>query len=104
MLYCGFAIGSLAPVVLEGDATLQGFNSGTIADGFADVTVMFADIIDFTRLSEELPPKAMVMTRAMAIQSCLMRDMVRLAIVIRYSWISGNQAITLHPLEEVAPA
>ena len=31
-----------------------------IADGFADVTVMFADIIDFTRLSEELPPRAMV--------------------------------------------
>ena len=31
-----------------------------IADGFADATVMFADIIDFTRLSEELPPKAMV--------------------------------------------
>ena len=33
---------------------------GIIADGFADVTVMFADIIDFTRLAEEVPPKAMV--------------------------------------------
>jgi adenylate cyclase len=32
----------------------------TIADGFADVTVMFADIIDFTRLSGEMPPKSMV--------------------------------------------
>lgn len=32
----------------------------TIADGFADVTVMFADIINFTRLSEEMPPKIMV--------------------------------------------
>lgn len=32
----------------------------TIADGFADVTVMFADIINFTRLSEEMPPKFMV--------------------------------------------
>ena len=32
----------------------------TIADGFADVTVMFADIIDFTRMSEELPPEAIV--------------------------------------------
>jgi len=32
----------------------------TIADGFADVTVMFADIINFTRLSEEMPPKSMV--------------------------------------------
>lgn len=35
-------------------------NHATIADGFADVTVMFADIIDFTRLSEEMPPKFMV--------------------------------------------
>ncbi len=33
---------------------------GIIADGFADVTVMFADIIDFTRLAEEVAPKAMV--------------------------------------------
>ena len=32
----------------------------TIADGFSDVTVMFVDIIDFTRLSEEMPPKFMV--------------------------------------------
>ena len=32
----------------------------TIADGFADVTVMFADIIDFTRLSEEMSPRLMV--------------------------------------------
>lgn len=32
----------------------------TIADGFSDVTVMFADIINFTRLSEEMPPKFMV--------------------------------------------
>ncbi len=32
----------------------------TIADGFSDVTVMFADIINFTRLSEEMPPKYMV--------------------------------------------
>ena len=27
---------------------------GTIADGFADVSVMFADVVDFTRLAEEL--------------------------------------------------
>ncbi|MBI3041204.1 MAG: adenylate/guanylate cyclase domain-containing protein [Betaproteobacteria bacterium] len=35
-------------------------HQATIADGFADVTVMFADIIDFTRLSEEMPPTFMV--------------------------------------------
>jgi adenylate cyclase len=35
-------------------------NHITIADGFADVTVMFADIINFTQLSEEMPPKFMV--------------------------------------------
>ncbi len=33
---------------------------GIIADGFADVTVMFADIINFTSLAETVPPKAMV--------------------------------------------
>ena len=32
----------------------------TIADGFSDVTVMFADIINFTQLTEEMPPKFMV--------------------------------------------
>jgi adenylate cyclase len=32
----------------------------TIADGFADVTVMFSDIINFTQMSEEMPPKFMV--------------------------------------------
>ncbi len=35
-------------------------HQGIIADGFADVTVMFADIINFTSLAEEAPPKAMV--------------------------------------------
>jgi class 3 adenylate cyclase len=32
----------------------------TIADGFSDVTVMFADIVDFTRLSEQLTPGEIV--------------------------------------------
>jgi adenylate cyclase len=32
----------------------------TIADGFADVTVMFADIVNFTSLSEEMPPSQIV--------------------------------------------
>ena len=35
-------------------------NPGTIADGFADVSVMFADIVGFTRLAEELTPKQVV--------------------------------------------
>lgn len=34
--------------------------SSTIADGFSDVTVMFADIVNFTRLSEQLTPKEVV--------------------------------------------
>jgi len=32
----------------------------TIADGFADVSVMFADIVNFTALAEELTPKEVV--------------------------------------------
>jgi class 3 adenylate cyclase len=31
-----------------------------IADGLADCTIMFADLTDFTRMSEELPPREMV--------------------------------------------
>jgi class 3 adenylate cyclase len=33
---------------------------GTIADGFAGVTVLFADIVGFTRLSARLPPEQIV--------------------------------------------
>ncbi|HEY9887172.1 MAG TPA: adenylate/guanylate cyclase domain-containing protein, partial [Candidatus Obscuribacterales bacterium] len=33
---------------------------GTIADHFAEATVLFADIVDFTRLSTELAPQALV--------------------------------------------
>ncbi len=33
---------------------------GTIADGFADVSVMFADVVDFTRLAEEFTPNQVV--------------------------------------------
>ena len=35
-------------------------NPGTIADGFADVSVMVADVVGFTRLAEELTPKQVV--------------------------------------------
>jgi len=35
-------------------------DSSVIADGVADCTVMFADLTDFTRLTEELPPREMV--------------------------------------------
>ena len=31
-----------------------------IADGFADATVMFVDIVEFTRLSEQLPPREVI--------------------------------------------
>ena len=33
---------------------------GTIADGFPDVSVMFADVVNFTRLAEELTPNQVV--------------------------------------------
>ncbi|MBI3068996.1 MAG: adenylate/guanylate cyclase domain-containing protein [Betaproteobacteria bacterium] len=35
-------------------------DQSTIGDGFSDVTVMFADIINFTRLSEAMPPRYLV--------------------------------------------
>lgn len=35
-------------------------NAGLIADGHADVTVMFADLVNFTQLTESLSPEQMV--------------------------------------------
>ncbi|MDO8262269.1 MAG: adenylate/guanylate cyclase domain-containing protein [Gallionella sp.] len=35
-------------------------NTGLIADGHADVTVMFADLVNFTQLTESLSPEQMV--------------------------------------------
>lgn len=35
-------------------------NPGLIADGYADVTVMFADIVNFTQLTEQMSPEQMV--------------------------------------------
>jgi adenylate cyclase len=35
-------------------------SGGTIADGFAGVTVLFADIVGFTRMSARLPPERVV--------------------------------------------
>lgn len=35
-------------------------NPGLIADGYADVTVMFADIVNFTQLTERMSPEQMV--------------------------------------------
>jgi class 3 adenylate cyclase len=45
----------------RGGSTTSGPASlATIADGFGDVTVLFADIVGFTVLSAELPPEAIV--------------------------------------------
>jgi class 3 adenylate cyclase len=41
-------------------ATRLKLNGGTIADGFASVTVLFADIVGFTRMSARLPPERIV--------------------------------------------
>ena len=35
-------------------------NPGLIADGYADVTVMFADLVNFTQLTEQMSPEQMV--------------------------------------------
>ena len=35
-------------------------SSGLIADGYADVTVMFSDIVNFTQLTEQMSPEQMV--------------------------------------------
>lgn len=35
-------------------------NPGLIADGYADVTVMFSDIVNFTQLTEQMSPEQMV--------------------------------------------
>jgi len=35
-------------------------NQGLIADGHADVTVMFADLVNFTQLTEQMSPEQMV--------------------------------------------
>jgi adenylate cyclase len=35
-------------------------NEETIADGFSDVTILFADIVGFTRMSARMPPEAVV--------------------------------------------
>ena len=35
-------------------------NPGLIADGYADVTVMFADLVNFTQLTQQMSPEQMV--------------------------------------------
>ena len=48
---------NILPPSIAGRLKLRG---GTIADGFADVTVLFADIVGFTRMSARLPPARIV--------------------------------------------
>jgi class 3 adenylate cyclase len=48
---------NILPPTIAGRLKLGG---GTIADGFSDVTVLFADIVGFTKLSARLPPEQIV--------------------------------------------
>ena len=50
----------LLNVLPAGIAERLKHDSSVIADGVADCTVMFSDVTDFTRMSEELPPREMV--------------------------------------------
>ncbi|MBI2312218.1 MAG: adenylate/guanylate cyclase domain-containing protein [Betaproteobacteria bacterium] len=50
----------LLNVLPEHIATRLKQSETTIADGLADVTVMFADIVNFTKLTEEMAPEEMV--------------------------------------------
>src|SRR5882672_11769252 len=50
----------LVSILLAHIAERLKLQPGTIADGFADVSVMFADVVDFTRLAEELTPNQVV--------------------------------------------
>ncbi|MCE9573988.1 MAG: adenylate/guanylate cyclase domain-containing protein [Deltaproteobacteria bacterium] len=48
---------NILPPTIAGRLKLSG---GTIADGFADVTVLFADIVGFTSMSARMPPAEVV--------------------------------------------
>jgi class 3 adenylate cyclase len=48
---------NILPPVIAGRLKQRG---GTIADGFGDVTVLFADIVGFTKMSARMPPDRVV--------------------------------------------